>query len=739
MAEAGIRLETPVAWRGATLLITNTHGECGEDPLSGFYTLEVRHLRILRFEINQERPWMCEWSRVRPDELAFVFAYPELVQFGGGGSGASGDEPTFDARGLPHRGLDVRLTYRVELDRLRARAVVTNRSRFAVKFEARWVFAPDYADLLEANDDRRQQDAPIRAEVEDGRVRLGYDHDRLPFETVITSAGPGPPILGKQSSSTTLDLPAQGEAVLELTVEAIDPHRPLDEKDRRARMEHHDQWRASLARISLPGNPGIQRILGQACEDVASFPLLEGQPDEWLALQAGVPLYPAFFGRDALTAGWQAGLLDSGAMLDAALTRLGRLQSDRVLDWRDEEPGRIPYQVRSGPLARLEKNPYAAYYADFASPLMYVISFANLFAWRGDRDELGRHWDTARRILDWARAYGDRDGDGYLEYVTKSSMGTKNQGWKDSGDAIVYEDGTPVPAPIAPCEVQGYWYAAQLLMAGLAWVKGERRWARELWRSARALKRRFNRDFWMEEEGFYALALDPDKRPVRAVTSNVGHCLATGILDRTRLPKVIERLFAPDMFSGWGIRTLSSRHAAYHPLSYHLGTVWAVENATICFGLRRFGFEAEAVRLAEALFELASLYRGGRIPETVGGYAREDHPTPGAYPRSNTPQTWNASALPLCLQTLLGLLPYAAYHVLVVDPVLPGWLPAVELRKLRVGRTTASLRFWRDEDGGSHVRLLDKDGPLHVIRQPPFEALRVSAGRRLRALLFGGQ
>jgi glycogen debranching enzyme len=410
-----------------------------------------------------------------------------------------------------------------------------------------------------------------------------------------------------------------------------------------------------------------------------------------------------------------------------------------VLDWRDEEPGRIPYQVRSGPLARLEKNPYAAYYADFASPLMYVISFANLFAWRGDRDELGRHWDTARRILDWARAYGDRDGDGYLEYVTKSSMGTKNQGWKDSGDAIVYEDGTPVPAPIAPCEVQGYWYAAQLLMAGLAWVKGERRWARELWRSARALKRRFNRDFWMEEEGFYALALDPDKRPVRAVTSNVGHCLATGILDRTRLPKVIERLFAPDMFSGWGIRTLSSRHAAYHPLSYHLGTVWAVENATICFGLRRFGFEAEAVRLAEALFELASLYRGGRIPETVGGYAREDHPTPGAYPRSNTPQTWNASALPLCLQTLLGLLPYAAYHVLVVDPVLPAWLPAVELRKLRVGRTTASLRFWRDEDGGSHVRLLDKDGPLHVIRQPPFEALRVSAGRRLRALLFGGQ
>jgi glycogen debranching enzyme len=221
------------------------------------------------------------------------------------------------------------------------------------------------------------------------------------------------------------------------------------------------------------------------------------------------------------------------------------------------------------------------------------------------------------------------------------------------------------------------------------------------------------------------------------VTSNVGHCLATGILDRERLPRVVARLFAPDMFSGWGIRTLSSRHAAYNPLSYHLGTVWAVENATICFGLRRFGFDAEAVRLARALFDLASLYTGGRIPETVGGYSREDHPTPGAYPRSNTPQLWNASSFPLLVHTLLGLLPYAALHALIVDPVLPEWLPAVDLHGIRVGGTTASLRFWRDENGRSHARVLERDGPLHVVRQPPPEALHVGPGRRLRALLSG--
>jgi glycogen debranching enzyme len=738
VAEAAVRLDSPCAWRGATLLVTSSGGECGpDDPLSGFYVREVRHLRTLRFEINGERPWMCERSRARADELAFVFVHPELARFGGGGSGASGDEVTCDARGLPHRSIDVRLIYRITLDRLEATVLLTNRSREPVAFDAGWAFAADYADLLEASEDRRQQEAPVSASVEGDCVRIRYGHDRLPFQTVVTPSGPGRATIAADRATFPVDLPAREAVTLRLVVEARDPDRPLEDGERHARMAHHDRWKASLAQITVPGNPEVERVLRRAQDDLASFPQLEGEEDEWLALQAGVPLYPAFFGRDALTAGWQAGMLDSGAMIAAALSRLGRLQSDRVFEWRDEEPGRIPYQIRTGPLARLEKNPYSAYYADFASPLMYVIALANLFAWTGDREDLDRHWDSARRILEWARTYGDRDRDGYLEYLTKSKVGTKNQGWKDSGDAIVYDDGTPVPAPIAPCEIQGYWYAAQQLMAGLAWVKGDRAWARELWRAARALKARFNRDFWMEEQGFYGLALDPEKRLVRAVTSNVGHCLATGILRRDRLPRVVERMFQPDLFSGWGIRTLSTRHVAYNPLSYHLGTVWAVENATICFGLRRFGFAAEAARLARALFDLAGLYTGGRIPETVGGYAPEEHPTPGAYPRSNTPQTWNASTLTLCMQSILGLVPFAALHALVVDPVLPDWLPAVEVRGLRLGRTRASLRFWRDEDGRSHVRVVEKDGPLHVVRQPPPEALGLGLGTRLRSLLAG--
>ena len=356
------------------------------------------------------------------------------------------------------------------------------------------------------------------------------------------------------------------------------------------------------------------------------------------------------------------------------------------------------------------------------------------YAWTGERACLERHWDTVRRILDWAREYGDKDRDGYLEYQTRSIRGTKNQGWKDSGDAIVYDDGTPVPSPIATCELQGYWFAAQQLAAVLSWVMGAKEDAKAHWASATELKERFNRDWWTGDEGFIALAMDPDKRLVRAPSSNVGHCLAAGIISDEHLPPVVGRLFAPDMFSGWGVRTLSTEHAAYNPLSYHLGSVWAVENATIVFGLRRFGFDTRALELARALFDLARLYPEYRIPETVGGHARGERPFPGAYPRANTPQLWNASAFPLLVHTLLGLQPVAPLGLLVIDPALPTWLPEVIVHDLKFAGATATVRFWRDEGGNSHGEVLHKRGTLHLMKQPPLESLSAGIRDRFGAL-----
>jgi glycogen debranching enzyme len=734
MAVAHVRPDILYAWKGPSLLITNTRGECSDgEPLAGFYFREARFLRTVALRVNGERPWPCEAAAVSPDTLLFTFVHPEISEPGGGGTGQSGDDAKTDAHGIPERALHLQVSYHVGIAHLDVGLTLVNRARRPVTFEVTWLLGADFADIQEGLASHRQQEAPVATSSTPGLLEFVYRHDRLPYRTSIRHASEW----RTSGTELSLHLTLNPQQCVERMLRVVprDGEEVLSESGVQQRETVLRRWMDGFARVEMPGNRVAEDILASNVRDFASFPLLTGPRDEWLVTQAGMPLYPAFFGRDAVTAGWQAGYVDRAQSLDAALTRLGRLQSDRVDEWRDAEPGRIPYQVRTGPLAILNLNPYSAYYADFASPLMFVVSLANLYAWTGQRADVQRHWDTARRILEWAREYGDPDRDGYLEYQTRSKNGTKNQGWKDSGDAIVYEDGRPVPSPIATCEIQGYWYIAQELMAALSAVMNAPADATAFHAGAADLKARFNRDWWNADDRFFALALDPDKRQVRALTSNVGHCLATGIIDRERLPMVVGRMFAPDLFSGWGIRTLSSGHAYYDPLSYHRGTVWAVEQGTIVFGLRRFGFDARAVDLARAMFDLAQLYPEYRIPECVGGYSRGERPTPAAYPRANTPQLWNATAFPLTIQSLLGLLPIAPAETLVLDPVLPAWIPDLVLRDLRVGAATVSLRFWRNEHGSSRWEVLHKRGTLHVVRQPPPESVSAGLADRAGALL----
>jgi glycogen debranching enzyme len=734
MTVALVRPDILYAWKGPSLLIVNTRGECGPDQqLSGYYFREARFLRTLRLEINGERPWPCEAASIAPDALTMNFVHPEIKEPGGGGTGQSGDEEVLDARGIPERSLDIRVLYRVGVADLSIVLTIANRARQPIACELAWNASADFADIQEAQSGKREQHGDVTTAVRDDCLEFAYHHPQLPFRTRIDHDR----AWTVRDDRLVADLGLEPREERELTVRVVplagDDH--ISDKEATERELRLRTWREAFARIESPGNRIVERVLSHNVRDFASFPMLDGPRDEWLALQAGMPLYPAFFGRDAVTAGWQAGYVDRGEALAAALTKLGRLQSNRFDDWHDEQPGRIPYQIRSGPLAILNVNPYSGYYADYASPLMFVISLANLWSWTGERRYLEQHWDTARRLLEWAREYGDMDRDGYLEYQTRSSKGTKNQGWKDSGDAITYDDGRPVPSPIATCELQGYWYIAQELMALMSTVMNASSDARAYHESASALKTRFNRDWWMDDERFYALALDPEKRQVRALTSNVGHCLACGIIDSDHLAKVVGRMFAPDLFSGWGIRTLSSRHAFYNPLSYHRGTVWAVEQATIVFGLRRFGFDARALDLAQGLFDLAQLYPDYRIPETVGGYARGENHTPGAYPRANTPQLWNATAFPLILQTILGLVPIAAARTLIVDPALPSWIPELVVRDLRVADAKLTLRFWRDDAGASKWEVQHKQGTIRVLRQPALESVTTTWSDRTAAVL----
>jgi glycogen debranching enzyme/NAD(P)-dependent dehydrogenase (short-subunit alcohol dehydrogenase family) len=716
------------AWRGPSLLVVDNQGCAGKQHRSGFFFREARYLSELRLEIQGESPFSCSLAAVAANELEFNYVYPEKE---GGGSDRGGEH-----RGVIYGNLDLRLSYRVSPCGLIATLWITNRWQDRVEVDVAWALAADFADTGELHGERRQR-AEVEAVAQPNGVSFRYRHPEIPMETRIVSEGAAWSFAdGLLSARVALERQATVE--LRLRALAVDARDPLDEREAARREERLRDWQRDITRVEAAGETPLAEIVNRAMGELGSMALLEGREDEWLAPAAGMPGFPSLWGRDALTAVWQASVFDRGEMAAAVLSRLGRMQGRRVDPWRDEQPGRIIRAAQTGPLVRLGQSPFDRYYGDFASPFDFIFALGQLYAWSGDKRQLKEHWDAARRVMDWAREYGDPDGDGYLEYQTQSEAGPTHQGWKDSENAIVDADGRQVAPPIAPCEIQGYYFVAQQFMAAFALALGAFGEARAFWNSAREFKRRFNRDFWMEDESYVAFGLDAEKRQIRSVTSNAGQCLTTGVVDDDKLPRLAHRIFQPDMFSGWGIRTLSSKHPAYNPLSYHLGSVWAVENGTILFGLRRFGFNAEALRLARALYDLALLWRGHRIPECVGGYDRSEAPHPGAFPQANVPQSWNLSVFPILLQTLLGLRAAAPLKLLAVDPVLPEWLPDVTVRNLRVGRASVSLRFWRARSGESRYEVLKKDGALRIVRQPPLDSLTASLWERLDALIKDG-
>lgn len=497
----------------------------------------------------------------------------------------------------------------------------------------------------------------------------------------------------------------------------------------------------------FPGAPGSQpgvpdltadvtAALDQARSDLAALRLFDLDRGEhgW-TVAAGLPLYIALFGRDTLTTGWQAGMVTPHIMT-GTLHALADLQGTRVDDWRDEQPGKMLHEAHTGPLSTLGFNPRARSYGSITTSGLYAFMVAELWHWTGDKDLVRPFVEPALRALQWLERYGDPDGDGFYEYQTRSPMGPRNQAWKDSSDAIVYEDGRLVEPPIATCEEQAFVYAAKLHLAETLWWLGEHDLSKRLYRESVELKKRFNEAFWMEDEGFYALALDARKQPVRSIASNAGHCIATAITDASLVERTADRLFAPDLFSGWGIRTLSSDHPRYNPYSYHLGSIWPVEHGTFAMGFWRYGLHERAEQIARAQFEAAALFEFHRLPELFGGHPRDErHPFPGVYPNANSPQAWSASSVFSLLQALLGLYPYAPLQMLVVDPHLPEWLPDLTLRDLRVGKAKVTIRFHRGPRGRTSYRILEMEGTLHVVRQATPWSLTAQPAGRLRDAL----
>jgi glycogen debranching enzyme len=419
---------------------------------------------------------------------------------------------------------------------------------------------------------------------------------------------------------------------------------------------------------------------------------------------AGVPWYMALFGRDSLIVALETLLLNPG-LAHGTLEILGSLQATEWDDYRDAEPGKIPHELRTGELAFFNLIPQTPYYgtAD-ATPLFLILLHA---AWRasGDHALLEQHLPVAERCLDWIEKYGDRDQDGFQEYETHSEAGYENQGWKDSQNAIPYPDGSPVVGPKALCELQGYVFDAWLRMAEIFDELEMHDRGEDLRHKARALYQRFNDIFWDEAAGFYALALDGSKNKVMTIASNPGHCLWSGIVPRDRAELVVKRLMKPDLFSGWGIRTLSAKHPVYNPHSYQLGSVWPHDNAIIALGFKRYGFVEEMAKLVGSVVDAGSYFMYHRLPELYAGLDRREASFPVQYLGANVPQAWASGAVFAFLQALVGWEPDAPRGKLYLNPSLPPWLPNLTLLNMKLGSQIFDLKF-RREGGETELEIL---------------------------------
>ena len=614
---------------------------------------------------------------------------------------------------------------------------ITNHGGKPVRFNLELAIRSDFADIFEVKSNKIVRRGRIATHWSEASQRLRTVYRHQDFErsvalTAHTDATPGVYANGRLSFEVRLAPGDTWHACLLYDLTDGDTRHPAPHDcTQDAHLSEHARGRADWQQRVLKlrsSNEEFYRFYRQAIEDMAALRLPVAGTDHMVFVPAaGLPWFVALFGRDSLIVSLQS-MIVWPEFARGALDVLGRWQARERDDYRDAEPGKILHELRLGELAHFKLIPHTPYYgtAD-ATPLYLVVLHA---AWRatGDLALLHRHLPNAEAALAWIDDWGDRDGDGFQEYQTRSPVGYENMAWKDSGDSMTYADGTPVKGPKALCELQGYVYDAWLRMAELYDALGKPERAAALRAKAAALFEKFNATFWNEEEGFYAYMLDGEKRPVWTVASNPGHLLFSGIVPEDRAGRVIARLLAADMESGWGIRTLSATHPAYNPYSYQNGSVWPHDNGLIALGCKRYGFAREAGQIARAISGAAGHFLLNQVPELYAGLPRRPDGFPVQYLGANVPQAWAAGSAFMLVQALLGLEPHAARGALYIDPWLPPWLPDLTLLDLRLGAHTLDLRFWREGDTTRH----------EVLRGDPALVQTRAAGELRRQLRDGG-
>jgi glycogen debranching enzyme len=582
---------------------------------------------------------------------------------------------------------------------------IVNHGMKPVTFQLEIALRSDFADIFEVKSGRIVRRGRIATEWSASRQRLRTTYRNGDFFRAVTispvpSSTPAVYANGRLSFEVALKPGEPWHSCLHYTLEDGDRHLAspghcIGDSHMSQHAETMSSWLRNVVKIRT-SNEEFYRLFRQALEDMAALRLPMAGPDHMVFLPAaGLPWFIAPFGRDSLIVSLQNNLVYP-EFSRGTLEVLGSLQAKQDDSYRDAEPGKIPHEMRYGELAHLKLIPHTPYYGTADATPLYLIALHAGWRATGDRALLERHLETAEGCLSWIDDYGDRDGDGFQEYQTRSPVGYENMGWKDSGDAVVYPDGSPVKGPKALCELQGYVYSAWLRMAEVFDALDRPDRARALRAKAAAMFERFNAAFWDEELGFYAYALDGDKKKVLTVASNAGHCLWCGIVPPERAKQVVERLTAPDMWTGWGIRTLSTSNPAFNPYNYQTGSVWPHDNAIIAMGFRYYGFAAEAACIAHDVSLAASHFRNNQLPELYTAFPRDEANFPVQYIGANVPQAWAAGSAFMLTQALMGFFPDMPRGRLYIDPYLPSWLPDLAVLDFQLGRHKLDIRFWRE-------------------------------------------
>ena len=660
---------------GSTFLVSDEGGDIdGATGATGFFFRDTRHLSDLRLVVNGE-PLNVLTSRAVHYYAARVFATP-----------------------VTPRDAAPRLS--VQRDRLVADGIhedvlITNHGEDPLPLDVELHFGADFVDTFELDTLSGPGRREVSADVTATEVVLTYRNDGFRRGTrVVFSTRPDELGADRARFSTVLEPREQWVLCFDVFCRAGDEeYGPRTGHGGFGQLEPQmplslGEWLATAPKLETDAG-NLAGSYHQSLLDLAALRYRPLPGVEASLPAAGLPWFMALFGRDSLITAYQA-LPFHPELAAGTLATLASLQADARDDFRDADPGKILHELRFGELTVLGQSPHSPYYGSHDSTLLFLILLDEYERWTADEELVRRLEPAARAAISWIEGAGDLDEDGYLEYRTRSPKGLANQGWKDSWDAIAFADGRLAEPPIATCELQGYAYDARLRVARLARrVWGDDALAERLEGDAHELKKRFNDDFWLADVGYYALALDGHKTPVDALTSNIGHLLWSGIVDDERAGLVAGRLVGPDLWSGWGVRTVSAADAAYNPIGYHRGTVWPHDTAISAEGLRRYGFRDEAAMVALALVEAAAAF-AYRLPEVFAGFARELTAIPVEYPTPCSPQAWAAGAPLLGLRTLLGLDPDG--DRLCCEPaVLPGG-HRLALRGIRYrgGRVDAS-------------------------------------------------